>query len=162
MSLKKRLTKIAAGIESNLDELAFKLRKRLRSDDPLQIVTYRSYGTLNRLYVKGRVLRDKVIRKATEKDNVLNNILSMYKRFESDEVPNARLKLTFQDETYIAATDDEGYFTINLITDVPITWMDMWHEIDVELIEAPYSFVEGIKNTAHVLVPPVDAEYGII
>ncbi|MEX2230642.1 MAG: phosphatase domain-containing protein [Cyclobacteriaceae bacterium] len=162
MSLKKRLTKLAAGIESNFDDLAFTLRKRLRSDDPLQIVTYRSYGTVNRLYVKGRVLRDKGIRKATDRDTVWNNLLSMYKRFESDEVPDARLKLTFQDETYTATTDDEGYFTINLITKVPITWIDMWHEIEVELIEAPYSFVERIKNTAHVLVPPADAEYGII
>jgi phosphatidate phosphatase APP1 len=38
----------------------------------------------------------------------------------------------------------------------------MWHEIDVELIDAPYGFTSGIKETADVLVPPADAEYGII
>jgi phosphatidate phosphatase APP1 len=162
MSLKKRFTKLAAGIESNFDELALKLRKRLNSDDALQIVTYRSYGTINRLYVKGRVLKDKGIRKSTAKDTVWNNLLSMYKRFESDEVPHARIKLTFQDEIHFATTDDEGYFTINLFTEVPITWVDMWHEIEVELVEAPYSFSAGIKSTAHVLVPPADAEYGVI
>ena len=160
--LKKHLSKIAGGIEQSFDVLAFHLRKRLSSDDPLQIVTYRSYGTLNRLYVKGRVLKDKGIRKATDKDNVWNNLLSMYKRFESDEVPGASLRVTFQEKTFNTRTDHEGYFVINLFTEVPITWLDMWHEVDIEIVDAPYDFVPGIKGTAHVLVPPADAEYGII
>src|SRR3989337_1098668 len=96
MSLKKRLARIAAGIEGNFDELALRLRKRLNTDNPLQIVTYRSYGTVNRLYVTGRILKDKGIRKATAKDTVWNNVLSMYKRFESDEVAGARLKILFE------------------------------------------------------------------
>jgi phosphatidate phosphatase APP1 len=160
--LKKHFSNIAGGIEQGFDVLAFHLRKRLSSDDPLQIVTYRSYGTLNRLYVKGRVLKDKGIRKSTDKDNVWNNLLSMYKRFESDEVPGASLRVTFQEKTFNTRTDHEGYFVINLFTEVPITWLDMWHEVDIEIVDAPYDFVPGIKATSHVLVPPADAEYGII
>ena len=162
MSFRKRIIKVAAGVEENIDSLRLQLRKRLNVDHPLQIVTYRSYGTLNRLYVTGRVLRDKGIRKATDQDTVLNNLLSMYKRFESDEVPHARLKINFEEKEYFAETNREGYFTLNLYTDVPITWTDMWHEVNVELVAAPYSFKTGIKTIAHVLVPPVDAEYGII
>ena len=162
MSLKKRLVRIAAGLEGNLDNLALQFRTRLNRDQPLQIVTYRSYGTIKRLYVTGRVLRDKGIRKATDKDTVLNNLLSMYKRFESDEVPNAKLRITFEGKEYIVRTTTEGYFKFDLFTDVPITWTDMWHEVDVELVDAPYSFRERITTTADVLVPPADAEYGII
>lgn len=162
MPIKKRLVKIAAHIEGNFDKLAFQLRRRLNADHPLQIVTYRSYGTLNRSYITGRVLVDKNIRRATDKDTILNNLLSMYKRFESDEVPNAELKVTFLSKEYLITTNAEGYFHLDLFTDVPIKWEDMWHEVDVELVNAPYSFVPGIKSTAHVLVPPADAEYGII
>src|SRR5688572_21340242 len=162
MSLKKRLVRIAAGLEGNFDNLAFQLRTRLNKDKPLQIVTFRSYGTVKRLYVTGRVLRDKGIRKATDKDTVLNNLLSMYKRFESDEVPNAKLRITFEGKEYFVRTTDEGYFKFDLFTDVPITWTDMWHEVDVELVDAPYSFRKRITATADVLVPPADAEYGII
>lgn len=162
MTIKKRLTSIAAHIEENFDKLAFHLRQRLNGDDPLQIITYRSYGTVNRLYVTGRVLRDKGILKATDKDTVLNNLLNMYKRFESDEIPNADLKVTFLSKDYQMSTNAEGYFHLDLYTDVPIKWEDMWHEVEVELVNAPYSFAPGIKNTAHVLVPPVDAEYGVI
>jgi phosphatidate phosphatase APP1 len=158
---RKRLVKIAAGIEGNFDALTTELRKRLNADVPLQIITYRSYGTLNRLFVKGRVLRDKGIRKSTDADTVWNNLLSMYKRFESDEVPGATLKIIFE-EGHFVKTDEEGYFTENLFTEKPIGWINMWHEVAVELVDSPWSFSAGIKNTAHVLVPPSDAEYGII
>ncbi|MEO5599364.1 MAG: phosphatase domain-containing protein [Cyclobacteriaceae bacterium] len=160
--LKKRLIKLATGIEANFDTLTLALRKRLNADKPLQIVPYRSYGTVNRLYVKGRVLRDKGIRKSTDKDTIWNNLISMYKRFESDEVPHARLKIDFQEQAHFVTTDDEGYFTLDLFTEEALAWDDMWHEVELELIEAPYSYKGGIKSTAHVLVPPADAEYGII
>jgi phosphatidate phosphatase APP1 len=161
--LKKRLSKLAADIEGNFDDLVFSLRKRLRSDDPLQIVTYRSYGTVNRLYVKGRVLKDKNIRESTDNDTVWNNLLAMYKRFESDEVAHARLQIHFEGKTYFVTTDEEGYFTLDLFTDQPVKWTDMWHEVEVELLDAPlYSHVAGLKSVADVLVPPADAEYGII
>lgn len=161
-NLKRHFIKLSAGIERNFDELLFALRKRLNSDDPIQIVTYRSYGTVNRLYVKGRVLKDKAIRKPTDKDTLWNNLVSMYKRFESDEVPNAKLSVSFLGNNYVVTSDNEGYFTLDLFTDTPLTWTDMWHELEVELIDSPYSFSKGIKSMAHILVPPADAEYGII
>jgi phosphatidate phosphatase APP1 len=160
--LRKHFAKLSASIEAGYDDLALALRKRLNADDPLQIVTFRSYGTLTKLYVKGRVLKDKHIRKATDKDTLWNNILSMYKRFESDEVPDATLTIDFQGKRHSVTTDHEGYFTSNFLTEQPLVWEDMWHEIEVKLTDAPYSFSQGIEAMAHVLVPPQDAEYGII
>lgn len=162
MSLKKHFAKLAVGIEENFDGLALALRKRLDANDPLQIVIYRSYGTTKRLYVKGRVLKEKTILKSTGKDSVWSNIVGMYKRFQSDEVHGARLKIQFQGKDLFTMTDNEGYFTIDLFTEEPLPWQDMWHELEVELVEAPVSFSPGLKNTAHILVPPADAEYGII
>ena len=160
--LKKHFSKLAAEIEGNFDAVALALRKRLHSNDPLQIVTYRSYGTVNRLYIKGRVLEEKTIPKSSDQDSIWKNLVSMYKRFESDEVPHARLSVNFQNKLYEVTTDDEGYFTVNHLTETPLTWEDMWYEADVELIDAPISFSPGLKSTAHVLIPPMDSEYGII
>lgn len=159
---KQRLLNLAAGIEEGYDALALRLRKRLNGDEPLQIVAYRSYGTPNRLYVKGRVLKDKGLRTATDKDTIWNNLLAMYKRFESDEVAGARLKVSFQNTPYFVTTDHEGYFKLDLSTEVPIPRNDLWHEVTIELIEAPVSFAHVVMSTAHVLIPPGDAEYGII
>ncbi|NEU07121.1 DUF2183 domain-containing protein [Flavihumibacter sp. R14] len=159
---KKLFVDASSNVEEKFDSLFFNLRKRLKLNDPLQIVTYRSYGTLNRLYIKGRVLEDKGIDSATDKDTIVNNLVNMYHRFQSDEIPGASLKVNFQEQEHTVITDEEGYFMLNLAPDSPIEWTDMWHEIDVELTEAPVSFTEGLKCTAEVLVPPLDAEYGII
>ena len=149
-------------IEGKFDNLFFKLRKHLKLNDPLQIVTYRSYGTVNRLYIKGRVLEDKGINAASDRDTIFDNLVNMYNRFQSDEIPGAILKVKFQDQEHTIITDDEGYFMLNLAPETPINGTDMWHEIDIELTDAPVEFSAGLKSVAQVLVPPVDAEYGII
>lgn len=162
MGLKNKLTRIASGIEDRYDNLVFNVRRRLRLNDPLQVVTYRSYGTPTRLYVKGRVLEDKKIVKGSENDSIFNNLLNMYRRFESDEIPGAKLMVRFANKEHMVTTDKEGYFTINLVPEVPVLSDDMWFEVDIELVEAPVPFATGLKATAEVLIPPADAEYGII
>jgi phosphatidate phosphatase APP1 len=162
LAFKKRFTRLAAGIEHKFDDLFFHLRKRLGSDKPLQIVPFRSYGTVNRLYIKGRVLQDNPVKKSTDKDSVWNNLLNMYRRFESDEVRDARLKITFQGRDHFVLTNDEGYFVLQLATQTPLHWEDMWHEVDIELVGAPFGFQTPLKTFTQVLVPPADAEYGII
>jgi phosphatidate phosphatase APP1 len=159
---KKIFHHASTGVEEQFDDLFFQLRKRLKLNDPLQIVTYRSYGTINRLYIKGRVLEDKGVNSATDKDTIFHNLVNMYKRFQSDEIPGACLRVCFQSQEHSLITDEEGYFMLNLAPDEPIEWSDMWHEIEIELMEAPVPFPPGLKCTAEVLVPPLDAEYGII
>lgn len=161
-SLKSRLAAFASRVDDRLDSLETLLLKRLHFEDPLQIVPYRSYGTTHRLYVTGRVLKDKGIQRPTDKDSLWNNLVSMYKRFESDEVPGATLRVHFDNKRIETITNSEGYFTVNLAPDTSLPPGDMWHEVQVELIASPYDFKQGIAAEAHVLVPPADAEYGII
>lgn len=160
--LKKTLLQLTSSLEEKIDDLSFAIRKRLDLFQPLQIVTYRSYGTVNRLYIKGRVLADKGLEAPTEKDKVLQNLVNMYRRFESDEVPNARLRVMFQGVEHIVTTDEEGYFVLNLAPTTPIEVTELWHPLVVELIEAPLPVPQGLQAKAEVLVPPPDAEYGII
>ncbi len=162
-NLKKTIAKTILKTEEKLDNLTFKLKNKLRLNGPIQIVTYRSYGTPERLYVKGRVLVDKGIRQSEETDTTWQNLLNMYRRFESDEVPNARVQLTLQGQPHDITTDSEGYFVLNIEPETPLELEDIWHPIEVELIEAPVNnFEQGVKETSFVLVPPPDAEYGVI
>ena len=154
--------KSASVIEDKWDELRFDFNKKLRLTDPLQIVTYRTYGTARRLYIKGRVLEDKKIASAGDKDTVLNNLLNMYKRFESDEVGGACLQVTLADEAHQVVTDKEGYFVLDLNPVTPVINEHLWHPIPIELIDAPVPFSANLKVNAEVMIPPPDAEYGVI
>jgi phosphatidate phosphatase APP1 len=154
--------KSASLIEDQWDELRFQFNKKLNLNDPLQIVPYRTYGTARRLYIKGRVLEDKKIASAGDKDTVLNNLLNMYKRFESDEVPGARLKAKLADEEHEVTTDSEGYFVLDLNPVTPVINEHLWHPIPLELLSAPLPFKAPLEIHAEVMIPPPDAEYGII
>lgn len=149
-------------IEDRWDELRGALTTKMGLNDPIQIVPFRTYGTVNRMYVKGRVLEDKKIARAADKDTVLNNLVNMYKRFESDEVPGAKLKIVMPDEQHEVITDKEGYFVLKLTPKAPIINEDLWHKIPVELLNAPIPFGTGIISQAEVMIPPSDSEYGII
>ena len=105
--LKNKLRKLVLRVESKVDDALSRMKQRLGSTDPLQIITYRSYGTINRLYVKGRVLEDKGIRKSAKEDSLLKNLLSMYQRFESDELAASKLRVKFQGTEHFVNTDEE-------------------------------------------------------
>ncbi|MCP2045082.1 App1 family protein [Pontibacter sp. HSC-36F09] len=148
--------------EEKFDTLTFNLRRKLNMFGPLHIMAYRSYGTPTRLYVKGRVLVDKGITLSEENDTLWENILNMYKRFNSREIPGARIELCLGDQKHEITTDVEGYFVLNLAPKKPLVLDDIWHTIDITLSEAPVEVEGPVKAQAHVLVPPPDAEYGII
>ncbi|MBB1284289.1 DUF2183 domain-containing protein [Flavisolibacter sp. BT320] len=149
-------------VEDRWDDLRAGLTRRLGLNDPVQIVPYRTYGTPRRVYIKGRVLEDKGITSAGDKDTVLNNLLNMYKRFESDEVQGAILKVALPGEEHSVTTDREGYFVLDLNPLTPIIAEDLWHHIPLRLQQAPIPFLEGLEVHAEVMIPPPDAEYGII
>ncbi|MBC3539784.1 App1 family protein [Rufibacter sediminis] len=160
---KQALGKAIEHADDQFDFFMQRIRNRFGLYKPLQIVAYRSYGTVNRLYLKGRVLANKGITSAADNDTLLKNLVNMYRRFESDEVRDAQMRIVYQDQEYNVSTDKEGYFVINLEPKTPLKPDDIWHPMEVELVHADISsFEPGIKTKAHVLVPPADAEYGII
>src|SRR5215217_6599280 len=130
---KNLFNKYASLVEDRWDDLREDLNQKLGLNDPVQIIPYRTYGTQRRIYIKGRVLEDKGITSAGDKDTILNNLLNMYKRFESDEVPGAVLKVVLPDEEHTVTTDDEGYFVLDLNPVIPIINEELWHQIPLQL-----------------------------
>lgn len=160
MSLLNRLSDLA----ENADDLLRRARARLGLLHPVQIMTYRSYGTAGRLYVKGRVLTDKGIGEPDPTDSRWHNLLNMYRRFDSQEMPGAQLVIRPGDGTeHPVVSDEEGYFVLNIEPrqlNPPVDFL--WHPVEVELLQAPAPLPAQRTTQAPVLVPPPDAEYGII
>ncbi|QJX48571.1 DUF2183 domain-containing protein [Hymenobacter taeanensis] len=148
------------------DDTLTRMRARLGLLHPLQLVPYRSYGTATRLYVKGRLLTDKGIKEPDPSDSRWHNLLNMYRRFDSDEISGAMLSVQPADGSHHpVVTDEEGYFTLNLepaVLPEPIDYL--WYPVDVLLQKSPPPFPTpaSLRTQAMVLIPPTDAEYGII
>lgn len=151
--------RVTGGADERLDALRLRLRRRFGYGDPLRITPYRSYGTTQALFLRGRVLEDEDLAVAGEHDSAWRHLLSMYKRLESDEVPGARVRARAGSHAAEAVTDEEGYFEIRLDQSGPPS-PRLWHEVELELLE-PRVETE-VRATGQVLVPPPTARFGVI
>ena len=124
-----------------------------RRRDPTLVLPYLGYGTPRRLRLSGRVLQDEGFRQATDADRRWRNVVEFVKRLESDEIPGARVIASFAGQVVEAVSDKEGYFHIEMRTAA----LDAgWHQVALELPDL------GGSATGQVLVPPRDAEFGVI
>ena len=150
---------LALSIDNLADKNITRLRRRLGTMEPFHIVPYRTYGTPENIYVRGRVLEDKEISKANEGDDLLKNLLNMYKRFETDEVAGATVLLDLPVSPKKATTDKEGYFVFNFRPPSSLVSEHLYHRFTLRLTFPPGNTA---STEAEMMVPPPDAEFGII
>lgn len=153
-----KLLRLAASVESGVDLVRYGVRSRLGGHDGLHVATYRTYGTIDRLRVAGRVLRDGAEAATPTESGALANLRATYRRFETDEVPGARLEVSLGTSTVQVSADAEGYFAVDLVPASPVT--PGAHVLQVELL-APRGPAPVIAD-ATVLVPDAGARFGII
>ena len=138
---------------ASLDELHDRIPSRPAGR--IVIVPYRGYGRDRELFVSGRVIADKRITRATEAEPLWQNLVNSYRRFQSDEIAGATVVARYRDVVVETKSDAEGYFRAELRpADVDRTML--WHEVTTELASG------GASAVAHVLVPPLDAAFGIV
>ena len=128
------------------------------------ISPYRSFGKQQELLVRGRVLVEKRITRATAAEPLWRNVLNTYRRFESDEVAGARIVASYREAVVESVTDQEGHFLIRLEPNVVTGFSpseraearSTWVDVHLSLPD------HNVTATAHVLVPPPEARFGII
>jgi len=149
----------AHSAEDTFDRLVARLRARTGRSDPVVVQPYRGFGTARELWVKGRVLEDEGIRDATDRDTLWQNVVAMYRRFESDEVPGARIEVALGETRLVVVSDEEGYFEAHLRPDPARTTSTGWEEVELRLVEPPSA---GAPVVARVQVPHPEAAFGVI
>jgi phosphatidate phosphatase APP1 len=108
------------------------------------------------------VLEDEGILSAGERDSPWRNVLNTLRRFESDEVPGARVRARFAGATQELVTDAEGYFDTWITPREALHADHLWHEAAFELLAPRYEGVPSPTAIGRALVPPVTAKLGII
>lgn len=150
-SFKKFLSKLGNQVIESVD-----------SDDPIIILPYRGYANDSRIYLKGRVLEDENIFRGKTASQI-QNIINSFKRFETDELPNANIVITCNNQTFECTTDAEGYFTLDTAWTAPEKDLNnSWISVQYELMSLKKEDGTAITATGEVYLPSVNADYGVI
>ncbi len=157
------LARLANNADNAFDSLKNRMAARFGGLDPLKIVAYNTFGSPDRFFIKGRVLEDRGEQTAGDHDRLWHNLVNMYRRMESDEVPHARLRARFQTLETDIICNDEGYFETWLDLPTPADQNQIWHTVQLELL-SPQSRQqpEPVRAISRVFVPPKTARFAVI
>jgi phosphatidate phosphatase APP1 len=127
----------------------------------ITIVPYRSFGTTEKLFVKGRVLCNRPLPPAGDRDSRWQNFYAMARRLTSHEVPGATVAATVGTQRWQTVADDEGYFTLCLPLARQVDPSMCWHAVPLELV-APAARNAPVQVTAPVMIPSPTARFAVV
>ncbi|WP_298488841.1 App1 family protein [uncultured Maribacter sp.] len=134
--------------------------------DKLQIIPFKTYGTLDHIYLRGRALEDENI--DINKKGIWPVFISTWKRFETDEVKFASINIEIENnEQEKIVADSEGYYILNKGVEnlSEIVSKDGWVSYKVAY-DKPEEYTKKIVSEnrfyGEMLVVLPESEYGII
>jgi phosphatidate phosphatase APP1 len=158
----RAVARLAAAVEQHVDAAKEAVGQHLGDRHPARVVPYRGYGDQEALWVTGRVLRDAPLPAARAESSVWENALAMFKRFESDEVPHALVRLKAGEAELTVAADEEGFFEARVPTAGTAPLGEGWHAVEATIVhpregDTP---VVPVHMPARVVLP--GAHFGVI
>ena len=126
------------------------------------IQPYNTYGNQHSLYIHGRVLEDKGISLGDENSSAWSNMMSIYRHFQSGEIPDATVQVRFREQTWKLYTDYEGFFEGTLDLSPALDGEQLWQQVELELLAPKVGEQKAVCATSNVIVPPPTAEFGVI
>ena len=158
---KSKIQRIVGKVDDLSDSVRSRIKKITGHDSPLIIHAYSGHGTINEVMLKGRVLEDEGFIPSEDANTTWENLTNMYKRFESDEVPGARVRARFSNLEQEATTDGEGYFSFVFgLSNHSDT--RLWQEVDLELLDPLTRDGQSVRAAGQVMIPPATAKFGVI
>lgn len=154
-----RLRRTMHRIQHRIDGAKRAVERRFDLFEPLEILTYRSHGRPDSLRIIGRLVEETGVDDDGERTGLVRNFINTIRRFESDEIPDARLVARFDGAEAFGTTDFEGFFDIEL--EPPRRLGPGWHQVEVELLES-MAGQAGLTATAEVLIPSPAAEFAVV
>lgn len=127
---------------------------------PLEARPLTSYGTPTAVSVKGRVRERTGVAAAAPDDPPWRNLVATVRRFTATALPGATVRLELGDTTTEVTSDGDGYFRAVLHPDAPLP--AGWHDVTAHLLHPDPGGALHPPVTGRALVPPPDAEIGVI
>lgn len=148
-------------INAQWDTLKNSVTRALGIQDPIRIMPYFGYGTPQKLHVKGRVLQDEGLSLREEDAPLWKNLLNMYRRFETDEVPGTPVQIRIGQQQHQVTTDTEGYFDVAIDLQPILEGDRLWEAVQLKLLSENPAVISD-SFTAEAIVVSERAEFGVI
>ncbi|MBX2929410.1 MAG: DUF2183 domain-containing protein [Saprospiraceae bacterium] len=134
--------------------------RRHSAGRPALVVPFRGFCFRNRVYLQGRVLRDRRIVVSPD-DSLWRNLVNNYKRFGSLKIPGALLDIRIGENQLHLVTDNNGYFRFFGALPLPLpSDQGVWVECYIHLL-GTLNETFDYRCTGELLVPG-EASFGII
>ncbi|PRY14793.1 phosphatidate phosphatase APP1 [Pontibacter ummariensis] len=158
---KQKLLNTLDELESEASLVKFAIKKKLQVLEPVKIMPFYGFASENYVYLKGRVLEREKIRSPRKVNSMPEQWLNMWKRLESDEIPGAKLKASFNGRELDLETDQEGYFDVEIHTQTPLNFEQAGTTVKLQLQEQ-YTDKDQKDAEGYLFVPDKHAEFGVI
>ncbi|WP_373521486.1 phosphatase domain-containing protein [Aquiflexum sp.] len=94
-----------------------KFKRRIGKLDLVRMELFLAFGNDREIFIKGRVIEAYKQSRPSEDKNALQNILASIRRYAGSSIPDARIKLVYQDLEEILISNEEGLFEKRLMKD---------------------------------------------
>jgi phosphatidate phosphatase APP1 len=129
---------------------------------PHGIAAYRGYGNGSRVLVQGRALECPNIPPAAVTDSIWRNLISTYKRIDSNALAHARVHIGIGGVEREVVADDEGFFREWIDLPSPLRSDEPWRRAQLRLLSPLRPDQPDVHATALIRVPGASASFGVI
>ena len=130
--------------------------------DETLIVPYIGYASDKKIFLKGRVLKNKGI-STNPSNSKLRNLINTYKRFETDEIGCIDINVLVNGQQFDLTTDEEGYFWIDGEWDAPpLDQSGIWLKTQFNITNKDRGNKDGVTAIGEIHYSTGNFEYGII
>lgn len=163
ITISQKSRSAALQAEGLWDRFKRNVSARLGMNGTAIIQPFRGFGDADRLWVRGRVIEDPGIATAIHSPSLWSNIRHTYRRYETDEIPGARVAWTFGKKSGEVETDEEGFFDFHIEPGDDFDSGADWQDVHLSLTEAPDHDLHPLLGaTVSCRTPSRKARFGVI
>lgn len=152
----RRILRGASRAEDVFDSLKGRLQKRLNRTSAVTIIPYIGYGNQREIHVRARIVENHRVQPSQDNDSIWRNLLNIYRRLDTDELPFSPVTVRFQGQEKIITADREAYILADFDPAQPLT--GNWQDVE-------FSYGQGGRSAqaiGRIVTPPESAQFGVI
>ncbi len=98
-TLKENLLQALYRAEHFVTKTKLAIKEKFDLLEPIKILPFYGFGNDHYVFIKGRVMEEEKILDKPEDQSVKDHLKDTYKRYETDEIPNMKIKASFGGKT---------------------------------------------------------------